>query len=104
NAKQRSGFDAFIHHAKENVCQGDEDLFQWLMGYFAHMVQRPYERPLTTLVFRGGKGVGKNTLIDRVGNLLGESHYLVATDGRYLTSNFNGHMDSCLCLVLDEAF
>jgi hypothetical protein len=102
--EQRKGFDMFIAHARENICRGEEDLFKWLMGYFAHMVQRPWERPLTTVVFRGGKGVGKNALVDRVGNLLGSGHYLVAHDGRYLTSNFNAHFDSCLCLVLDEAF
>lgn len=104
NADQRRGFDMFIEHVRENVCRNDPALFAWLMGYFAHMVQRPWERPLTTVVFRGGKGVGKNAAIDRVGNLLGSGHYLVAHDGRYLTSNFNGHLDSCLCLVLDEAF
>jgi hypothetical protein len=101
---QVRGLEMFLSHAKENVCQGDEKLYQWLMGYFAHMIQRPFERPLTTLVFRGSKGTGKNALVDRVGKLLGSTHYLVAHDGRYLTSNFNGHMDSCLCLVLDEAF
>lgn len=100
----KRGFDLFIRHASENICQGDEKLFRWIMGYFAHMIQKPYERPLTTLVFRGKKGTGKNALIDRVGNLLGRAHYLVAHDSRYLTSNFNGHLDSCLCLVLDEAF
>ncbi len=102
--EQKRGFDMFMAHAKENICRGDQELFTWLMGYFAHMVQKPYERPLTTLVLRGGKGVGKNALIDRVGNLMGSGHYLVAHDGRYLTSNFNAHFDSCLCLVLDEAF
>lgn len=101
--EQRNGLDLFLTHAKQNVCQGNDALFKWLIGYFAHMVQRPFERPLTTLVFRGSKGVGKNALVDRVGNLLGKPHYLVAHDGRYLTSNFNGHLDSCLCLVLDEA-
>ena len=101
--EQRHGLDLFLSHAKQNVCQSNDALFKWLIGYFAHMVQRPFERPLTTLVFRGSKGVGKNALVDRVGNLLGEPHYLVAHDGRYLTSNFNGHLDSCLCLVLDEA-
>jgi len=100
---QRAGFDAFIAHAKENVCGGDESLFIWLMGYFAHMIQKPFERPLTTLVFQGRKGTGKNTLVDRVGFLLRE-HYKVAADSRYLTSHFNGHLDSCLMLVLDEAF
>lgn len=100
----KRGLDMFLEHALENICENDKELFNWLIGYFAHMIQRPYERPLTTVAFQGGKGVGKNALVDRIGNLLGNGHYLVAHDGRYLTSNFNGHMDSCLCLVLDEAF
>jgi hypothetical protein len=103
-ADQRKGVEMFLEHAKNNVCGKNEELFRWLMGYFAHIIQRPYERPLTTLVFRGRKGTGKNALVDRVGKLLGSSHYLVAHDSRYLTSNFNGHLDSCLMLVLDEAF
>lgn len=101
--EQKAGFDMFISHCKENVCNGDPELFNWFMGYFAHLIQMPYERPLTTLVFRGSKGVGKNAPIDRIGKLI-QGHYLVAHNKRYLTSNFNGHMDSCLCLVLDEAF
>lgn len=104
NDDQKRGLEMFLSHAKDNVCGGDEKLFRWLMGYFAHLMQKPYERPLTTLVFKGRKGTGKNALVERVGRLLGSSHYLVAHDGRYLTSNFNGHMDSCLMLVLDEAF
>lgn len=103
-ASARLGFDMFLDHAKTNVCRGDEKLFTWLMGYLAHMIQKPFERPLTTLVFRGRKGVGKNALIDRIGKLLGTGHFLTAHNPRYLTSNFNGHLDSCLMLVLDEAF
>lgn len=103
-ASAQLGFNMFLEHAKLNVCAGDEKLFLWLMGYFAHMVQKPFERPLTTLVFRGAKGVGKNALIERIGKLLGSGHFLTAHDSRYLTSNFNGHLDSCLMLVLDEAF
>lgn len=104
NEIQRKGFDMFIEHARDNVSNGNEELFTWLMGYFAHLIQRPYERPLTTIVFRGSKGVGKNAVCDRVGALFGPENYLVAQDGRYLTSNFNGHLEPCLCLVLDEAF
>lgn len=103
-ARQQLGLDMFLSHARENICDNDDFLFNWLMGYFAHMIQKPYERPLTTLVFRGKKGTGKNALIDRVGNLFGRRHFMTAHNSRYLTSNFNGHLESCLCLVLDEAF
>lgn len=104
SAEARLGYDMFKEHLEMNVCEGNKKLAEWLFGYFAHMIQKPYERPLVTLVFKGLKGTGKNALIERVGNLLGAGHFLVSHDSRYLTSNFNGHLDSCLCLVLDEAF
>lgn len=95
--------ELFLQHAKENVCANDEALFQWLIGYFAHLVQRPWEKPLVALVFRGSKGVGKNALIERVGHLIG-NHFVVTSDRRYLIGNFNGHLENMLLFTLDEAF
>lgn len=94
--------DQFLEHAFVNVCARDEKLFKWLMAFFAHMVQRPWEKPLVALVFKGRKGVGKNALLERVGALFG-SHFIVADDNRYLVSNFNVHLESCIFMVLDEA-
>jgi hypothetical protein len=91
----------FLDHALKNVCNGDKALFHWLIGYFAHMVQRPWEKPLVALVFWGKKGVGKNALIERIKYLLGR-HALVTAKRRYLTSNFNGHFENCLLFVADE--
>ncbi len=93
----------FLEHLHVNVCRGNHDLSKWLINYFAHIVQRPYEKPLVALVFRGGKGVGKNALIERVGALLGR-HFLLTSNRRYLLGNFNGHLESCLLFALDEAF
>lgn len=93
----------FLNHALTNVCANDESLFKWLMGYFAHLVQKPWEKPLTSLVFKGRKGTGKNALVERVGNLLG-NHFLVTSDRRYLVGNFNGFLENNLMFVLDEAF
>jgi hypothetical protein len=92
----------FIEHCRENVCGGDAKLARWLMGFFAHLVQRPWEKPLVALVFKGKKGTGKNALIERIGALF-KPHFFVADDERYLTGNFNAHLESCLLLVLDEA-
>jgi hypothetical protein len=94
---------ALLEHAKDNVCRGDNALFRWLIGYFAQLVQRPFEKPLVALVFRGGKGVGKNAFIERIGALLG-GHFLLTSNRRYLVGNFNGHLENCLLFVLDEAF
>lgn len=98
-----AALDQFLEHTRINVCGGNESLNRWLLGYFAHLVQRPWEKPLVSLVFRGGKGVGKNACIERVGHLLGR-HYLLTSNRRYLTGNFNGHLENCLLFALDEAF
>ena len=97
--------EAFKDHALTNVCRGDRNLYHWLMCYFAitTAVASPMPKPLVALVFRGAKGVGKNALIERVGALLGR-HFLVTSNRRYLTSNFNGHLESLLGFVLDEAY
>ena len=97
------GVRMFKEHALQNVCGGDEKLFNWLMGYFAHLVQRPWDKPLTALVFKGKKGVGKNALIDRIGHLFG-CHYLLTANRRYLLSNFNKHLGNLILFTLDEAY
>lgn len=94
--------DKFLDHALNNVCGGNSEHFKWLMAFFAHMIQKPWEKPLVALVFKGKKGVGKNALVERVGQLLGQ-HFMVASDERYLLGNFNSHMESNLFFVLDEA-
>lgn len=94
---------AFIEHTRKNVCGGDEFLTRWLLGFFAHLVQRPDEKPLVALVFRGSKGVGKNALVERVGHLIG-AHFAVVANQRYLTGQFNSHLEHALFIVFDEAF
>lgn len=104
NAEAQWALAAWKEHLLENVCHGNEKLARWLTGYFAHIVQRPYEKPLVALVLRGGKGTGKNALIQvGVDAVLG-SHSLVVADRRYLVGNFNGHLENLLLLTFDEAF
>jgi len=100
--KMIEGMRLFKEHALDNVCLGNTKLYNWLFGYLAHIIQKPWQKPLTALVFKGEKGVGKNALVDRIGNLLG-SHYLLTSNRRYLTSNFNRHLSTLVLFVLDEA-
>lgn len=93
----------FLEHLNLNVCGGSEALYRWLLGFFAHLVQCPEQKPEVAIVLRGGKGVGKTMVAETIGDLLGR-HFLLTSDRRYLTGNFNGHLENCLMLALDEAF
>lgn len=98
--EQRS-FDLWCQHLLENVCGGDVELYNWITCWFADMIQRPWRKPLTSLVFQGEKGVGKNIIVEALCALMAP-HYIIADDERYLTSNFNGHLESCSLMAIDE--
>lgn len=95
--------DMLIDHIKNNACGGDEKLTRWFIGFFAHMIQRPWEKPLVALVFHGGKGVGK-TIICEIMRKLFPEHALITDNPRFLVGNFNSHFEECLLFVSDEAF
>ena len=95
-------YKTFRDHLLTNVCSGDANLFAWVFGFFAHMVQRPRERIGVALVLRGGMGTGKT----KVGEVIGRiwpRHYFLVDDPRYVTGQFNAHMATCLLLQADEA-
>lgn len=92
----------FRDHLLNQVCQGDERLFDWVFGWFAHIVQRPRERVGTALVLRGRMGTGKTKVGEVIGSIL-PAHYFQVDDPRYIVGNFNAHMASCLLLQAEEA-
>lgn len=91
----------FKDHLRVNVCQENEEHYRYILGWMAHLVQRPRERPGIALVLRGRKGTGKTVVGDILGSLFAP-HYFIVDDARYLTGQFNAHMTSCLLLQVDE--
>jgi len=94
--------DRFKDHLLANVCNGDPEIFKYVFGWMAHIVQRPRERLGVALVLRGRRGTGKSKLGEVLGSLFSPHHFQV-DDPRYITGNFNAHMASCLLLQADEA-
>lgn len=92
----------FLDHVADNVCNGDKALFSWVIGWFAALVQYPWDKVGTSIVLRGAQGTGKTIVGQTVGRLLGE-HYAPASSARYVTGRFNSHLAKCLLLQLDEA-
>lgn len=94
---------AFEEHLFLNMCEGDIDLFHWTKAWFAHIVQKPWEKPGVALVLKGKKGVGKNVIFEAMRRLM-PNNYRLASNSRYLVGNFNSHLENLLLFVADEAF
>jgi len=93
----------FRTHLKENVCDGEEEVFGYVLRWMAYAVQHP-ERPAeVALVVRGAKGTGKGTFANAFGRLF-TPHYLAISNRSHLTGRFNAHLMQTVVLFVDEGF
>jgi hypothetical protein len=95
--------ETFLAHVHDNVCQGDEDAYRYLLGWMARVVQRPGEPGEVAVVLRGGKGTGKSFFAKHLGRLFGR-HFLHVSNPSHLVGNFNSHLRDAVLLFADEAF
>jgi Family of unknown function (DUF5906) len=92
-----------LAHIREVVCCGDEAQYHYFIGYFAHMIQKPHEKPGVALVLRGVKGAGKDTVGEYIGKLFPRHHVTISTM-EHLTGKFNAHQERALLLQVQEGF
>lgn len=93
----------FHEHLLKNVCSEDEELFKWVFGWFADIIQNPGVKSGTSLSLRGEQGTGK-TIVGKIFGRLIRRHYTLIDQERYLFGNFNSHMASTILLHSDEGF
>lgn len=93
----------FHEHLLKNVCNNDEELFRWVFGWFADIIQNPGVKSGTSLSLRGEQGTGK-TIVGKIFGRLIRRHYTLIDQERYLFGNFNSHMASTILLHSDEGF
>src|SRR5690606_20176854 len=82
-------------------CDNDEAQYYFFIGYFAHMVQRPWELPETALIIVGKQGTGKSFVIKQFARLIAE-HTATVSQRRHLVGGFNAHMANTVLLIADE--
>ena len=92
----------FDHHIKEILCEGNEELHNFVLDWVADILQDPMNPKGTAIVMHGTEGVGKGTFCEMVGKMVGLAHYKHVTNERHLTGNFNYHLMDGLFVFADE--
>ena len=90
-------------HFRNAICGGIEAEYEYLLNWFAHLVQFPTVKPGVALVIRGGKGWGKSKVFHRFANAFG-SNAIVLGNNKQLTGQFNAHLRSRLLGIVEESF
>lgn len=93
----------YLEHLRENICDGNEEHYEYLLKWMARAVQEPASAGEVAVVLRGGKGTGKGWFARTFGRLFGR-HFLHIANAKHLVGNFNAHLQDCCLLFADEAF
>jgi phage/plasmid-associated DNA primase len=90
-------------HVRQNICNGNEDHFNYLLDWLARNVQDPGgERPGVAVVLKSTNfGTGKGVFTRQYGMLFGP-HFQHITQGAQLLGKFNHHLKGCLFCFVDE--
>lgn len=88
-------FDIMGNHEVDNV--------EFLLNFFAQIVQQPDVLPGIAIILYGKEGAGKDILVDWIGNdVLGYQQYRKVGDVANLFKNFNSHVVGKLLMHSDE--
>lgn len=101
-AKQ-GDWSLFRRHIETVLCQEQQELIDFTIGWLARAVQLPWVQAETALVMRGGKGTGKGTFANIFGALFGP-HYLAVSNKQHLIGRFNSHLQDKVIMFVDEGF
>ncbi len=89
-------------HLLQSTCGGNLAIYEAVTDWFAHGVQRPWEKPGFGLVLQGGKGVGKSTIGRFYCEIIGPKHSITISKPKHLYGDFNEHQHGKLFILAEE--
>lgn len=93
--------DIYLHHVREVICAGNEEAFAYLLGWMAHLIQRPDEKPSVAIVMKSVQGTGKGTTVRPLMEMMGQ--YGVHINGaQQVAGRFNATIANKLLVFADE--
>ena len=92
--KDYEAIKPILNHIKEVLCNNNDDYYNWLIQYYANIIQKPLNKTETIIIYKGNQGCGKNIIIDFIAKkIIGDDYsILTANPERHILGTFN----SCL--------
>jgi len=93
--------DPLFEHIKSLV-NYDNDDYEYVLNWFAHLVQYPQKLPDTALVFISEEGIGKDMFAELLENTIGEKYFGSTEKLDQVCGKFNSILGGKLLMVLNE--
>lgn len=100
-AQEKGDVSPWVNLVTDVICAGDQVLAKYVIQYFAHMIQKPEQRPHVAIIMRGKPGAGKGSLLTPFRKMLGQ-HYAQVQGLSKISGKFNALVIAKLLVFIDE--
>lgn len=98
---QQGNVEPYIKHIRQVLCNNDQKAADYVLGWLAHLVQRPHDKPSVAIVMKSVEGTGKGTFFEPIKQIFGT--HAVHVNGAYqLTGRFNSAVANKMVVFGDE--
>lgn len=94
----------FQEFLKRAWCQDDPVVYDYVVKWLAHQIQRPGQPLKVSLVLMGNEGCGKGSVIQVIGKILGTRHFYQPRSQNDVLGNFNYLLQNSFLVFMDEMF
>jgi len=95
-------FNLILKHILNVICCGNAEAYEYLLNWFAYLMQYPDRQGGAVPVFRSGEGCGKNIIVDMFLRAFGQAGTQL-TSQNDLTGQFNDFLALCAFVHLNES-
>ena len=82
-----------------------DDIYEWVLGWMAHIIQKPFVKTGVALVLRGERGSGKGLGVAPLAEIIGSNHYWHIDKLDNLTGKFtHPKRGQCILGFADECY
>lgn len=101
---------SYSNHAKEDDCDWFANHLrkscglpaaEYMLDFFAQMIQEPWQKPNTMMIWKGGQGNGKTIILEIIANMLGPMNATIC-DANILLKEWTGIYASKLFAGFEE--
>lgn len=101
NKKKDVDLDPIFEHIRSLV-NDDEEHFNYVLNYFAQLIQQPHILPHTTLIFISEEGVGKDIFANFLSSVMSDKYTHNTEKLELVCGNFNTILGGKLLMVINE--
>ena len=93
----------FVEHIKNIICNNNEELAEYVIKWFAQIIQTPHKKTGVGMVWRSeAEGVGKNIILNLIKNIIGNEYYYSTSNLEHLIGMFNADAEAKILINMNE--